>query len=189
MKTRAFLAMSTLVLCSLFAVPASADVVSGRDSTFSSNLPIIAVKYGNYNPPLETSAIFDFRSGNGQGDILAQTWNKGIWLPIRMGYYDDPEHGVGFSKACFKHNYCNIPVMNNVATKGALKYKDGRYTVDGRIIWYNKDYSIRAEVTAHNVYELKQGRRLPPGQIQGLITAYCLGPTVCPNWINSARPA
>lgn len=58
---------------------------------------------------MKTRAVFDSRSGNGQGDILAQTWNRGIWLP--------------------------------------------------------------------------------PGQVQGLITAYCLGPTVCPNWINSARPA
>ena len=34
-----------------------------------------------------------------------------------------------------------------------------------------------------------KGLRLTPGQIQGLITAYCLGPTLCPNWINLARPA
>lgn len=58
---------------------------------------------------MKTRAFFDSRSGNGQGDILAQIWNKGTWLP--------------------------------------------------------------------------------PEQIQGLITAYCQGPTVCPNWINSARTA
>lgn len=187
MKLRLLLALVSIALLAPFAATAKANAAS--ETVDTNDIPVLGVVYeGSAKRLSEQANLRAMRHNANPATILAVTRRNGLWLPIRLGYYDANNHGVGYSKACRGHNYCNVPVMNNITRKGFLEYGGGRYGVEGWILWYNKYGQVRATVLTRNVYELKQGHKLPKGMIQGLITAYCKPRGVCPSWINLARP-
>ena len=107
---------------------------------------------------------------------------------MRQGYSDADEvdaGAFGFYHSCFDHNICSYVIFNKAFTqeagtaKGNNKFQYELYLVDSNL---NIDVDIILVQTQNKTdYE---GENTPDGRPIGLITAYCVGYTDCPEAVD-----
>lgn len=115
---------------------------------------------------------------------------QGYDVPIRIGKSDSQnvggDSGAGYNHACVDHNLCNMNAFNATfsgtrsnGTGGSDRYRYQEVIVDNNL---NLEMLLTAYTSrARNGF----GAPTPDGDYFGLITEYCEGYTICPNWVNS----
>lgn len=105
---------------------------------------------------------------------------KGQQVPVRFG---DP--GFGWTKACQKHNLCNLDFIHaTIEGHGDLSDEGGgRFKYQGHLIGGSVGH-----LTLIVIADLNTRTRLgstPDGLGAGVITAYCDGMLRCPDEVNT----
>jgi hypothetical protein len=114
------------------------------------------------------------------GLILLPRDEEGVEVPIRNG-----DQTLGFAKACWKHNFCNVRAMAL-----AIQGRQNKQPPEGPRVVYlahavgsGFDLGLRIVVDTSTVTR----RGAPPdGRPAGVITAYCEDMLRCPDELNQA---
>lgn len=106
------------------------------------------------------------------------TWD-GLYAPTRWG-----SGKLGFSKACNQHNVCNSRIFN-AAYQGYCKEPSGTRCVYIAYVLYNGQPKIAIRVIMERARTSTFGTT-SDNRAVGTLTAYCVGSTRCPSYVNSA---
>ena len=114
------------------------------------------------------------------GLIMLARDEEGVEVPVRNG--DDT---LGFAKACWKHNFCNLR-----AIALAIQGRQNKQPPEGPRVVYlahavGRGFDLRLRVVADTSTFTRRGTP-PDGHSAGVITAYCEGMTRCPDELNRA---
>jgi hypothetical protein len=110
-------------------------------------------------------------------------------VPYRTGFSDSQTggHGGGFMHACMDHNLCTeYPVQVAVDGQPPTGMSGSYYQYEAYVV-DNSDDSIVADIVVYQSPSRvgPDGDGTPDGLPFGVVTAYCIGYTDCPEWVNS----
>jgi hypothetical protein len=114
------------------------------------------------------------------GLVLVPRDEEGIEVPIRNG-----DETLGFAKACWKHNFCNLHAMVL-----AIQGRQNKQPPEGPRVVYlahavGGGFDLRLRVVVDTSTFTRRGAP-PDGRPAGVITAYCEGVLRCPDELNQA---
>ena len=114
------------------------------------------------------------------GLILVLRDEEGVEVPVRNG-----DQTLGFAKACWKHNFCNLRAVA-VAVQG----RQNKQRPEGPRVVYvahavGGGLDLRLRVVVDTSTFTRRGTP-PDGRPAGVITAYCEGMARCPDELNRA---
>lgn len=114
------------------------------------------------------------------GVILLPRDEQGVEVPVRNG-----DQTLGFAKACWKHNFCNLR-----AIALAVQGRQNKQPPEGSRVVYlahavGGGFDLRLRVVADTSAFTRRGAP-PDGRPAGVITAYCEGMVRCPDELNRA---
>lgn len=132
---------------------------------------------------LSPSASADDRPISNQeyfGVILLARDEQGIEVPVRNG-----DQTLGFAKACWKHNFCNLR-----AIALTIQGRQDKQPPEGSRVVYlahavGGGFDLRLRVVVDTSTFTRRGTP-PDGRPTGVITAYCEGMVRCPDELNQA---
>ncbi|MDN5918187.1 MAG: hypothetical protein L0I76_24335 [Pseudonocardia sp.] len=112
--------------------------------------------------------------------MVRATDERGQYMPVRNG-----DAGFGYTKACQKHNFCNLNLIQaTIEGRGDTSDEGGgRFKYTGHVVGDEV-----GDVTLIVIGDLNpQTARgaTPDGGPAGVITAYCAGAPRCPDPINA----
>jgi hypothetical protein len=106
------------------------------------------------------------------------TWD-GIYAPTRYG-----SGKLGYSKACWEHNLCNLNAFA-AAYRGYCKEPSGTRCVYIAYVLYNGNPKIAIRVILERARTSQFGTT-SDNRAVGTLTAYCVGSSRCPAYVNDA---
>jgi hypothetical protein len=114
------------------------------------------------------------------GLILLPRDEEGVEVPVRNG-----DQTLGFAKACWKHNFCNLR-----AIALAIQGRQNKQAPEGPRVVYlahavGGGFDLRLRVVVDTSTFTRRGTP-PDGRPAGVITAYCEGMARCPDELNRA---
>lgn len=124
-------------------------------------------------PPVEQQAEIIEILANSNGDQVL----------YRRGYYGGGSRGFGYEKVTKKHGITSNSVVSAVVrSPQEVRFEDGYWVHEKEAILYGL-FTESQSLTVRVV--INYGSWEGPGQ-HGLVTAYCVGYLVCPDWVNTA---
>ena len=119
---------------------------------------------------------------------IVDTFTNNLGSPVfyRRGYYGGGSRGFGYEKTTKKHGITSNSVVGAVvrSPQSVRQEDDGYWVHEKQAVLYG--LFTEAQVVTIRVvinYSSWEG----PGQ-HGVVTAYCVGYLVCPEWVNTAFP-
>ena len=111
------------------------------------------------------------------------TSGAGDEVPYRVGWYGGGSAGFGRTKVVGKHKITNDDIVGAVVRSPQTVRTESPYVVHEKeailVSLFGDDERLTVRVV------INYGAWSGPGR-QGVVTAYCVGPVECPDWINRA---
>lgn len=119
-----------------------------------------------------------------QSEILDIFTNRfGDQVLYRRGYYGGGSRGFGYEKATKKHGVTNNAVVGAVVRSPQEVREEDEYWIHEKEAILYGFFTESQSLTVRVV--INYGNWEGAGQ-HGVVTAYCVGYLVCPEWVNTA---
>ena len=176
---------STMTLMSLEQAEASGVDVSAvlnTDTTVEND--VYSVADGDADPVIDSatsSAPPPIDRGAWDEVLTSTTTWDGYYAPTRQG-----TSRLAYQKACGYHNVCTFKIFNT-AYQGFCKAPAGTRCLYITLVVDNNG-NIKMEIKViYDKSNTSQYGRTADGRAVGTITAYCVGYTRCPSWVNAVQ--
>ena len=163
------------LLATILLLPQAASA-----STDKNQVPTIESAIGTPAAYYPASQILAYGQGH------ASNW------PIRRGYFDGKK-GFGYDKSYHKHGIWNLktmswamgsPTIKVEGTQRAMTSYARKLRCDDKLVNCIVDKQIQVKAVVETAYKQSYYGQPINGRL-GLMTVYCIGPTVCPSWVNN----
>ncbi len=115
-------------------------------------------------------------------ELPCQCYNGQTAIAYRVGYYVPPDTGFGHKKVLLKHNMYT-PVVAFIVKGPHNSHTNGKAGEAYAYAYHFVGGVLRQQIKIWAKYDT---RKLRDNHSFGIVTAFCNGYTVCPQWVNQA---
>lgn len=115
-------------------------------------------------------------------ELPCKCYNGQTAIAYRVGYYVPPDTGFGHKKVLLKHNMYT-PVVAFIVKGPHNSHTNGTGGEAYAYAYHFVDGVLKQQIKIWAKYDT---RKLRDNHSFGIVTAFCNGSTVCPQWVNQA---
>jgi hypothetical protein len=115
-------------------------------------------------------------------ELPCKCYNGQTAIAYRVGYYVPPDTGFGHKKVLLKHNMYT-PIVAFIVRGPHNSHTNGTSGEAYAFAYHFVDGVLKQQIKIWAKYDT---RKLRDNHSFGIVTAFCNGVTVCPQWVNQA---